>query len=88
MFTFMKAFLNKSRNTICNFSSFFEIIKDREALKKSRGYFYQVRFSGKSRTKRKFIIIESAKMMLKLCRIVCSRHECISLSPAFDRYTS
>ena len=27
-------------------------------------------------------------MMLQLCRITCSRHGCISHSPAFDRYTS
>ena len=31
---------------------------------------------------------ELEKVMLQLCRIACSRHGCISLSPAFDRYTS
>ena len=31
---------------------------------------------------------ELAKMMLQLYRITRSRHGCISLSPAFDRYTS
>ena len=31
---------------------------------------------------------ELAIIMLWLCRIACSRHVCISLSPAFDRCTS
>ena len=29
---------------------------------------------------------ELTKMMLQLCRIACSRHGCISLSPVFDQY--
>ena len=66
---------------IRNYSSFFEIPIDREVSEKSRGYFLQVRFSAKSRTKKKFIVIESAKVILQLYRIACSRYGCISFSP-------
>ena len=31
---------------------------------------------------------ELTKMMLQVCRIACSRHGCIFLSPVFDRYTT
>ena len=66
---------------IRNFSWFFEIPIDREVSEKRRAYIFQVRFSGKSRTKKKFIVFELAKMMLQLCQIACSRHGCISFSP-------
>ena len=70
---------------IRNFSWFFEIPIDREVSEKSRGCIFQVRFSGKSWTKKKFIVIELAKMMLHLFQIACSRHGCISFSPRLDR---